>query len=324
MQIMLESEFSFRCKSAVPAPDYPMFEHHEITLPIPAPLVNQPRSASFSTRDQKPRATPRPAGAAAAAAAAAATANGQSQGSITAAASSSAPAATQRSASPTARAPAPSLAPDSVETERRSKRKLSRELASAARARKERQAAENAQNPVKPEDRWLCEFCEYESIFGRPPRALMRQYEIRDKRVREQDAERRRLLEKAKAKSRKGKKTNGSSKTSPQGSAIFPPTGQADTSQHHTAHGGDHMIPPPDSGASGGSGDGEPRGESGDDGRDWGGTGASQGVPVHGDGDSDAAESDEGPPGLFREFDLPTFTAQRPFTPQQIGQTRTG
>ena len=55
---------------------------------------------------------------------------------------------------------------------------------------------------------WICEFCEYESIFGSPPEALIRQYEIKDRRERKRLAEKRRLLEKAKLKGRKGKKGN--------------------------------------------------------------------------------------------------------------------
>lgn len=61
----------------------------------------------------------------------------------------------------------------------------------------------------------MCEFCEYESIFGQPPEALMRQYEIKDRRARRKEAEKRRLLEKAKMKGRKGKKgTKGAPKNS--------------------------------------------------------------------------------------------------------------
>ena len=45
-------------------------------------------------------------------------------------------------------------------------------------------------------------------IFGRPPAALIRQYEIKDRHERRRLAEKRRLLEKAKMKGRKGKKGN--------------------------------------------------------------------------------------------------------------------
>lgn len=76
----------------------------------------------------------------------------------------------------------------------------------AARQRKLQQEYQNLQHPPSHEDIWICEFCEYESIFGAPPHALVRQYEIKDRRERKRLAEKRRLLEKAKLKGRKGKK----------------------------------------------------------------------------------------------------------------------
>jgi hypothetical protein len=76
----------------------------------------------------------------------------------------------------------------------------------AARQRRLTQQYNNARHPPAPEDMWICEFCEYESIFGRPPDALIRQYEIKDRKEKRRLAEKRRLLEKAKAKGRKGKK----------------------------------------------------------------------------------------------------------------------
>ena len=53
---------------------------------------------------------------------------------------------------------------------------------------------------------WICEFCEYEDIFGCQPEQLIRQYERKDRAERKRQAEKRRLLEKAKAKNRKNKK----------------------------------------------------------------------------------------------------------------------
>ncbi|KAL7276526.1 hypothetical protein RUND412_000486 [Rhizina undulata] len=61
---------------------------------------------------------------------------------------------------------------------------------------------------------WICEFCEYESIFGEAPEALMRQYDIKDRRERRRLAEKRRLLEKAKQKGKKNSNKNGSKKNS--------------------------------------------------------------------------------------------------------------
>ena len=76
----------------------------------------------------------------------------------------------------------------------------------AARERRLQQEYTNYHHPPKDEDIWICEFCEYESIFGVAPEALVRQYEIKDRRDRKRLAEKRRLLEKAKMKGRKGKK----------------------------------------------------------------------------------------------------------------------
>lgn len=76
----------------------------------------------------------------------------------------------------------------------------------AARQRKLQQEYSNIQHPPAPDDIWICEFCEYESIFGQPPHALIRQYEVKDRKERRRLAEKRRLLEKAKLKGRKGKK----------------------------------------------------------------------------------------------------------------------
>lgn len=87
----------------------------------------------------------------------------------------------------------------------------------AARHRRELAADNYYHNPPKLEDVWICEFCEYERIFGVPPRALIREYELKDRRHRQEEADRKRLLEKAKAKSRKGKK---SGKSPPKGNTA--------------------------------------------------------------------------------------------------------
>lgn len=76
----------------------------------------------------------------------------------------------------------------------------------AAKQRRLQQEYQNLQHPPSHEDIWICEFCEYESIFGTQPHALIRQYEIKDRKERKRLEEKRRLLEKAKLKGRKGKK----------------------------------------------------------------------------------------------------------------------
>lgn len=92
--------------------------------------------------------------------------------------------------------------------QKKPKRRSGNSLLQAAKERRQQTAYQNYQNPPAPEDVWICEFCEYESIFRRPPEALIRMYEVKDRRRRREEAERRRLLEKAKMKSRKGKKAS--------------------------------------------------------------------------------------------------------------------
>ena len=89
---------------------------------------------------------------------------------------------------------------------KKSRRPLHKQYALAARNRRTRQELKNHKNPPKEEDVWICEFCEYESIFHEPPKALIRQYEAKDRLERRRLAEKQRLLEKAKMKGRKGKK----------------------------------------------------------------------------------------------------------------------
>lgn len=110
---------------------------------------------------------------------------------------------------------------------KKTRRRPGKEYLIAARQRRQEQEYQNYHHPPSPEDRWMCEFCEYESIFGHPPEALMRQYEIKDRRARRKEAEKRRLLEKAKMKGRKGKKGTKSAPKNgaavKQGNQVHPP-----------------------------------------------------------------------------------------------------
>lgn len=117
---------------------------------------------------------------------------------------------------------------------RKPRRTSGKEYLIAARTRRQQQEFRNFHHPPTLEETWICEFCEYERIFGTPPVALIRQYEIKDRRVRKQEAERRRLLEKAKMKGRKGKKGG---KTAPKALATSQQDRQA--IQHH-----DQRAPP--------------------------------------------------------------------------------
>lgn len=104
---------------------------------------------------------------------------------------------------------------------RDTRRQLERELALAARDRQQAAVDAYYHNPPRLDDIWICEFCEYERIFGSGPKALIREYEMKDRRLRQEEAHRRRLLEKAKAKSRKGKKGSKTTKA-PQSAAESP------------------------------------------------------------------------------------------------------
>lgn len=111
----------------------------------------------------------------------------------------------------------------------------------AARQRKVQQEYSNIQHPPAHEDIWICEFCEYESIFGQPPHALIRQYEIKDRKERRRLAEKRRLLEKAKLKGRKGKKqTKNAAKTA--NNAAHQPVNQQGYDQQQLDQLGDDEL----------------------------------------------------------------------------------
>ncbi|KAA8567639.1 hypothetical protein EYC84_008112 [Monilinia fructicola] len=99
---------------------------------------------------------------------------------------------------------------------KRTRRRASREYQIAARQRRQQQEYQNMNHPPNPEDNWIL--------------ALIRQYERKDRRIRKQEAERKRLLEKAKTKGRKGKK--GSKAAAAKG------TPQDHQSQHQTSQQG--------------------------------------------------------------------------------------
>ena len=112
------------------------------------------------------------------------------------------------------------------------RRSAAKRYARAARERRLQQEYNNYHHPPREEDFWICEFCEYEAIFGEPPAALIRQYEIKDRKERERLAEKRRLLEKAKMKGRKGKKAN---KNQAKNNAVVTQSQQA-TNQENYPH----------------------------------------------------------------------------------------
>ncbi|KAF1941375.1 hypothetical protein EJ02DRAFT_204314 [Clathrospora elynae] len=96
--------------------------------------------------------------------------------------------------------------PQQAPPPRKPRRSAAKLYQRAARKRRIQQEYANLHSP--PSTPWICEFCEYADIFGHPPRALIRQYEMKDRKERKRLAEKRRLLEKARMKGRKGKKAS--------------------------------------------------------------------------------------------------------------------
>ncbi|KAH7316532.1 hypothetical protein B0I35DRAFT_409722 [Stachybotrys elegans] len=135
---------------------------------------------------------------------------------------------------------------DSFRSRRKLRRALDKELAAAARHRRQMAHEANVNNPPKKEDIWICGFCEYEDIFGVPPNQLIRGYELKDRKARLEAAEKQRLLDKAKARNRRGRKA---AKTPPKpehplhpepGHAADPAGGGSQGHSHSTQSEGDY------------------------------------------------------------------------------------
>ncbi|EME85102.1 uncharacterized protein MYCFIDRAFT_187826 [Pseudocercospora fijiensis CIRAD86] len=117
------------------------------------------------------------------------------------------------------------------------RRNPTKEYAYQASQRKKNQQYQNYHHRPKPDDMWICEFCEYEDIYGAPPYAMIRRYEIKDRQERKKAAEKKRLLEKAKMKGRKNKKGAGKGKNNNANNA--PPAAPAHPQNY------DPNLPPP-------------------------------------------------------------------------------
>ncbi|KAK4124907.1 hypothetical protein N657DRAFT_632845 [Parathielavia appendiculata] len=89
-----------------------------------------------------------------------------------------------------------------------SRRSAAKEYAAAAKARRRETQLYNKRHPPKPEDVWICHFCEYEWIFGHPPQALVRAYEIKERKQRQLEEQRRAQWERMKKGKHKGKKNS--------------------------------------------------------------------------------------------------------------------
>lgn len=93
-------------------------------------------------------------------------------------------------------------------TQKTSRRSATKEYLAAARARRRETQLYNRRHPPKPEDMWICHFCEYEWIFGHPPEALVRAYEIKERKQRQLEEQRRAQWERMKKGKHKGRKNS--------------------------------------------------------------------------------------------------------------------
>lgn len=139
---------------------------------------------------------------------------------------------------PAAQPPPPNQQQPAPAPKPKPRRRPSKEYALAARQRKLQQEYTNYHHRPTGDNLWICEFCEYEDIFGVPPYALIRSYEIKDRQERKKAAEKRRLLEKAKMKNRKGKKGGKGGKNN--NSAAAPPAPAGGPGAY------DPNLPPPE------------------------------------------------------------------------------
>ena len=85
------------------------------------------------------------------------------------------------------------------------RKRINKDLEEQARARKREQEAINYQTPPG-DDMYICPFCEFEAINGYKPKTLIRGFEMKERKKQLEAERRQRLLEKAKARGRKGKK----------------------------------------------------------------------------------------------------------------------
>ncbi|KAF2087093.1 hypothetical protein K490DRAFT_73908 [Saccharata proteae CBS 121410] len=140
-------------------------------------------------------------------------------------------------------APPPNGQQPPAQAPKKPRRRPEKIYAMAARRRRLQQEYANYHHPPSREDIWICEFCEYENIFGEPPRALIKQYEIKDRKEQKRIAEKRRLLEKAKMKGRKNKKANKNAKNAAANNNNQHAQSAPQDGQHYDDQGGRDHVP---------------------------------------------------------------------------------
>ncbi|KAL5596558.1 uncharacterized protein BROUX77_007242 [Berkeleyomyces rouxiae] len=121
--------------------------------------------------------------------------------------------------------PAPMTLEQQRQERRKNRRALEKELADQARERRfqaRRRMSKNPPSPLLDDEDYICLFCDYEAIFGEPPRYLIRSFEMRARNERIEEEKKRRRLEQVKARNRKGKKAAAGKAAAPKGTAATP------------------------------------------------------------------------------------------------------
>ncbi|OAA62437.1 hypothetical protein SPI_03977 [Niveomyces insectorum RCEF 264] len=185
--------------------------------------------------------------------------------------------------------------------------KISHELDKQARERRRLQQEQNALNPPT-EDAYICPFCEYENIHGYKPRFLIRSFEMKERKKRLEAERRQRLLDKAKARARKGRKAtkagaSATAATAKNGNGTAPDAPPHDTHSDDASHdapgNNGYDYDDADGGQNGG------RGEDGDEDGDGDGDGVGDGEEDCDDGAASAPGDEVGNSGGQGETKLP-------------------
>ncbi|KAK4239319.1 hypothetical protein C8A03DRAFT_14252 [Achaetomium macrosporum] len=127
--------------------------------------------------------------------------------------------------------------PQPAPPQKSTRRSATKEYLAAARARRRQTQLNNKRHPPKPEDIWICHFCEYEAIFGHPPEALVRQYEIKERKQRQLEEQRKAHLQRLKKGKNKGKKSSKLPKTNNTAQDTLHPAYNHGAAGDHYDHG---------------------------------------------------------------------------------------
>ncbi|KAL1838690.1 hypothetical protein VTJ49DRAFT_2416 [Mycothermus thermophilus] len=134
--------------------------------------------------------------------------------------------------------------PHATPPRKSTRRRTTKSYLVAAEERRRATQLYNKRHPPKPDEIWICHFCEYEWIFGHPPEALVRAYEIKERKQKQLEEQRRAQWERMKKGKHKGKKNSKLPNKNSHAGAQDNMHHHADTrggmagDHHHYGHGG--------------------------------------------------------------------------------------